>query len=441
MRAKSIISLLAFLLILSPLAFSQSRETGAIVGTVLDEEGTPLPGVTVTLSSPDIMGEKTAITDADGRYRFPALPPGVYQVKAELPGFATVVRERIRLYTTVRLTIDLAMKTSAIEEEVTVVAESPTVDVKTSETSSVTLSDEILRAMPTSQFVSDIVNLAPGVDGNVAFGATSSGLSYQVDGVDVGDPEGGTAWVFLDYNIVEEAKIMGVGLNAEYGAFTGVIFNTITKSGGNELSGHAEIIFQSTNKNGFWTKDNNQAYIDENPDLTSPLRGLWDSSVHLGGPIKKDQYWFFLGLQYYRSKTRPTGLQEPHWRDYKQPRFFLKLTSQLSSRINVTGWFELDVYNGINRATGVTSPVPETGVKQTSPEWVVNLDFTAVLNPTTFFNIKGSYFWGYYYLDPQGEGTPVWSAEDNRWYNNCYYWYKADRTRFQANASISNYAE
>ena len=114
MKAKSIILVLAFLLILSPLAFSQSRETGAIVGTILDEEGTPLPGVTVTLSSPDIMGEKTAITDADGRYRFPALPPGVYQVKAELPGFASVVRESIRLYTTLRLTIDLTMRTSAI---------------------------------------------------------------------------------------------------------------------------------------------------------------------------------------------------------------------------------------------------------------------------------------------------------------------------------------
>ncbi len=442
MKFKSLVSLLVFLLILSPLAFSQSKETGGIVGTIVDDEGTPLPGVTTTLSSPDIMGVKTAITDADGKYRFPALPPGVYTVKAELPGFATVIRENIRLHTTIRLTVDLTMKTSTIEEEVTVVAESPTVDVKTSETASVTLSDEILRGMPTAQFVTDLVNLAPGVDGNVAFGGTSSGISYQIDGVGVGDPEGGTAWVFMDYNAIEEAKVMGIGLNAEYGAFSGVIFNTITKSGGNEFSGHAEIIFQSTNKNGFWTTDNNQTYIEENPDLTSPLQGLWDSSLHLGGPIKKDQHWFFLGLQYYRSKSRPTGLQEPNWRDYKQPRFFLKLTSQLSSKLNLTAWFELDQYNGINRNTGVTNPVPETGVKQTSPEWVVNLDLTAVLNPTTFFNVKGAYFWGYYYLDPQGgDATPVWSAEDNRWYDNSYYWYKADRTRFQANASISNYAE
>ena len=442
MKIKSIVVLLAFLLILSPLVFSQSKETGAIVGTIADEEGTPLPGVTVALTSPALMGEKSAITDAEGQFRFPALRPGLYAVKASLPGFATVIREEIRLTTTVRLTVDMTLRVSAIEEEVTVIAESPTVDVKTSETSSVTLSDEMLRAMPTSQFVTGIVNLAPGITGDVAYGASdSTGISYQIDGVDVSDPEAGSAWVFLDYNVVEEAKIMGVGMNAEYGAFTGVIFNTITKSGGNELSGHAEFIFQDTNKNNFWTTDNNQNYIDENPSLTSPLQGLLDSSVHFGGPIVKDKHWFFIGAQYYRSKARPTGLEEPHFRDYKQPRLFLKLTSQMSSKISMTGWFELDRYNGINRGTGVTHPVPETGVKQTSPEWVANLDLTGVLNPTTFINLKAAYFWGYYYLDPQGEGYATYSWADNRWYDNSEWYYKADRTRFQANASISNYAE
>jgi len=445
MNFKSFISLFAMLLMLSPLAFSQSKETGAIVGTIMDEEGTPLPGVTVTLTGPKIMGARIAITDAEGKYRFPALPPGVYKVEGKLQGFATTIRENIRLHTTIRLTVDLSMKMTAVAEEVTIIAESPTVDVKTSETASVTLSDEMLRNMPTSQFVTGIVNLAPGVSGDVAYGASdSTGISYQVDGVDVSDPEAGSAWVFLDYNIVEEAKIMGVGLNAEYGAFTGVIFNTITKSGGNELSGHAEFIFQDTRK-GFWTAENNGAYIDDFPDLTTPIQGLVDRSAHLGGPIQKDKIWFFLGGQYYRSKNRPTGLQEPHWRDYKQPRGFFKITSQPSSNLNLMAFYEYDAYNGINRATGVTSPVPETGVKQKSPDHVGNFDLTVIFNPTTFLDIKGAFFVGYYYLDPQIDNwettTAYWSAEDNRWYNNTSWWYKADRKRYQANAGLSHYAE
>lgn len=441
MKFKLFVTLIILALLISPLVFSQSKDTGAIVGTVVDEEKTPLPGVTITLTGPKIMGARSTVADADGQYRFPALPPGVYQVKAELPGFATAVRESIRLTTTVRLTVDMTMKVSAIEEEVTVVAVSPTVDVKTSETASVTLSDEILRNMPTSQFVTSLVNLAPGVSQDVAYGASdSTGISYQIDGVDVSDPELGSAWVFLDYNVVEEAKVMGVGLNAEYGAFTGVIFNTITKSGGNKFSGHAEFIYQDTKK-GFWTAENNQDYIEDFPDLESPLFGMMDTSFHLGGPFIKDKLWFFLGLQYYRSKQRPAGFLAPNFRDYKQPRFFGKITSQLSSKFNLTAFLEIDTYNGINRRASSTHPTPETCVKQTSPEVVANFNLTTILSPTTFIDLKGSFFDGYYYLDPQGSGTAVWSTELWKWLDNSNWWYKADRKRFQTNASISHYAE
>lgn len=447
MKFKMMILLCAFLLVYSSIALSQSKETGAIIGTVIDEEGAPLPGVNITISSPNIMGDRTTVTDVSGRFRVPALPPGVYSAKAELPGFNTVVRKEIRLHTTTRLTTDFTMVIATIEEEVTVIAKSPTVDVKTSETASVTLSDELLRAMPTAQFVTGIVNLAPGVSGDVAYGSSDgTGISYQVDGVDVSDPELGTAWVFLDYNIIEEAKVMGIGLNAEYGAFTGVIFNTITKSGGNEFSGHAEIIVQSTSRkflgiDNFWTTDNNQAYIDDNPGLTSPIQGLWDSSFHLGGPFIKDKLWFFLGLQYYRSQNRPTGLIEPHFRDYKQPRFFLKITSQLSPNFNLTGFLEIDRYNGINRNTGTTHPTPETGVKQTSPETVGNFNLTFILNPSTFLDLKASYFTGYYYLEAQGEGTATWNAEQWIWLDNSSWEYYADRKRAQANVALSHYAE
>jgi hypothetical protein len=441
MKLKFFLTTLALLLILSPLGFAQSRETGAIVGTISDEEGSPLPGVTVTLTSPNIMGDRTVVTSVDGGYRFPALPPGLYSLRAELEGFATKVQENIRLSTTVRLTIDITLQLTSMQEEVTVIAESPTVDVKTSETASVTLSNDILRNIPTNQFVADIVNLAPGVTQDAAYGASeSTGISYQIDGVDVSDPSGGSAWVFLDYNILEEVKVMGVGLPAEYGAFTGVIFNTVTKSGGNQFSGQAQAIFQDTKK-GFWTAENNADYIDDFPDLESPVNGLLDLSANLGGPIIRDRLWFFAGAQYLREKERPAGFQAPNFRDYKQPRYFLKFTSQLSSNFHLTVFVENDSFNGINRRASATHPTPETCVDQTSPDWVGNFDLTWIINSKTFLDLKGSFFDGYYYLDPQGEGTAVFSAEDYQWYNNSNWWYKADRDRYQANAALSHYAE
>jgi hypothetical protein len=454
------IVLLAVVLI-APHVFSQSRETGAIRGVVSDDQNTPLPGVNMTLSGAKLMGTRTVVSDTQGVFRFPALPPGVYTVKAELPGFATVVQENIRLNTTVTLTLDIEMKPAAVEEEVTVIAQSPTVDVKSTETASVTLSNEILRNIPNSQFTADIVNLAPGVNNDVAYGAGSGrGVSYQMDGVGVADPVGGTAWVFLDYNIVEEAKVMGIGLPAEYGNFTGVIFNVITKSGGNEFSGHFELDFQGNKARegelnaswpggGFWGTENNAAYVNDFPDLTSPLEKLMDANAHLGGPIIKDRLWFFAGAQWYRSQDWVTGF--PYAQDYKQPRFFLKLTSQLTAKTNVMVSGEYDNYNGTYRGASA-NVAPEATVDQIDPEYVLNFNLTHIISPNTFVDFKGAYFNGYYNLEPRSgrdvnahyfinDNPDIPGDQSHMRYYNAYYWDEHPRSRFQTNASMTHYAE
>jgi outer membrane receptor protein involved in Fe transport len=444
LRAKTWIGLLALLVILSPVAFGQSRDTGAIVGKIVDEEGNGLPGVNVTLASPQLMGARATISDPAGVYRFPALPPGDYNLKAELQGFATAVREAVRVTTTTTLNIDLTMKPTAVAEEITVVAQSPTVDVKSTETASVTLSNEILRNIPYNQFTADIVNLAPGVDGNVAFGASqSTGIAYTMDGVNVADPEAGSAWVFMDHNAIEEAKVMGIGLPAEYGNFTGVIFNLVTKSGGNEFSGHFEFIYQgkkSDKPKGLWQTDNNQAYIEDFPRLSSPLTKLLDVGGHLGGPIKKDKLWFYVGTQFYRSQNYPTGFPEAV--DYKQPRLFTKITSQLTPSLNLNVSLELDNYIGINRDSSSTVH-PKATVTQDSPEIVGNFSLTKILSPKTFFDVKGAFFTGYYYLDPEVGMDPYmhFSLDENFRYDSAGYFFYADRTRFQVNGSLSHYTE
>jgi len=448
------------MLLLAPVAFSQSRETGAIRGTVKDDQGAPLPGVGITLTGVNLMGTRTFLTDANGEFRFPALPPGEYQVKAVLTGFGTVSREKIRLSTTTTLAVDIELKATTMSEEVTVIAQTPTVDVKSTETASVTLGSEILRSMPNSQFTADIVNMAPGVNNDVAYGAANGrGISYQMDGVGVADPDGGTAWVFLSYNIVEEAKIMGIGLPAEYGNFTGVIFNIVTKSGGNKFSGHFETIFQGKKGRGdlegtwpggsLWGTENNQAYAEDWPLITSPLEGLLDTNAQLGGPIVKDKLWFFGGAQWYRSQNWVTGF--PFAQDYKQPRFFLKLNSQLTSKTTGSLSFEYDDYNGTYRGAGARVQ-PDATRNQIDPEMVLNFNLTHIINPKTFFDVKAAYFDGYYNLEPR-TGRDVnmhWFLNDNpdlsgdqaNWkYYSWGSYGEFDRSRFQANASMTHYAE
>ncbi len=437
-----ILTLIAIALLLAPVAFSQSRETGALRGTVTDDEGTPLPGVSVTLSGENLMGARSFVTDANGEFRFPAIPPGEYQLRFELQGFGTLVREKIRLNTTATLTFDVQLKPATVAEQVTVVAQSPTVDVKSTETASVTLSNEILRNIPYNQFTADIVNMAPGINDNVAFGASANtGIAYSMDGVNVADPEAGSAWVFSDHNVIEEAKVMGIGLPAEYGNFTGVIFNLVTKSGGNAFSGHFEFNFQGyRNDSKFWQAVNNGAYAEDFPDLTSPSSKLMDINGHLGGPIVKDKLWFYVGTQYYRTQNRPTGFPEDV--DYKQPRLFAKLTSQLTPSLNMNVGFQTTKYQGTNRGAGSTTS-PEACVTQDSPDWLVSLSLTQIISPETFFDLKSNYFEGRYYLDPEVglDAYGHFDLNDNKLYDSAGYYYYADRARFGTNASLTHYVE
>ncbi len=453
MKFKAIAAAAALLFFLTPLVLSQSKDTGAIEGTVTDAEKAPLPGVSVTLTSPKLMGTRTALTDGNGQFRFPALPPGTYAVKAEMPGFRTVVQEGVRLTTTTRLTVDMVLHQTAVAEEVTVVGEAPTVDVKSTESASVTLSSEILRNIPYNQATVNIVNLAPGVTldegedsyGGSAYGAQDgTGIAYSIDGVNVADPEGGTAWVFLDHNIIEEAKVMGIGLPAEYGNFTGVIFNIVTKSGGNQFSGHVEFDFQGEKNDspgGFWQQDNIKDYLNDFPALTAPRYKFLDASIHLGGPIKKDKIWFYQGFQYQKFWDYATGfLGGP--RAYKQPHTFTKITAQVTPSLSMIFGLELDRYNGVNRGASVTTS-PEAVVSQKSPEIVGNFSLTQLFGPKTFMDIKAAYFWGYYYLEPQtGRQTyGHFDLNENLLKDNAGWFYLADRSRFQANATLTHYAE
>jgi hypothetical protein len=451
-KRKTILAV-ALLAALAALGFAQSRDTGAIVGKVMDEQKTGLPGATLSLTGKNLMGKREIVSDANGNYRFPALPPGEYAIKATLQGFKPVTQEAIRVSTTLTLTVDLTMTQAALAEEVTVLAKSPTVDVKSTETASVTLSNEILRNIPYSQFTSDIVNMAPGVVSNVAFGASqNTGIAYTVDGVNVADPEAGSAWVFLDHNIIEESKIMGIGLPAEYGNFTGVIFNLITKSGGNTFSGHMEFDLQGLREKPtsgplksfagkFWQAVNNGAYVADFPKLTPPKMGLMDGNAHLGGPIKKDKIWFYAGAQWYESWTYPTGFPEP--RDYYQPRWFGKISAQPSNTLSLMATLEIDTYNGNKRGGSATTAVNAT-VDQVSPEVVANFSLNKILNPKTFVDVKLAYFWGYYYLDPE-VGTDINAHYDtsnnNFLYGSAGYFFYADRTRLQVNASLTHFAE
>jgi hypothetical protein len=136
MRRLRILSLVVGLIALAAgpaLAQAVGATTGAINGKVSDATGGVMPGVTVTISSPSMQGVRTAVTNEEGSYRFPAIPPGEYKMTYELEGFSTVVREGIRVGLGFTATVNTELKVASLTESV-ISGQSPVVDITSTKT-------------------------------------------------------------------------------------------------------------------------------------------------------------------------------------------------------------------------------------------------------------------------------------------------------------------
>src|SRR5256885_4230503 len=229
--------LMVLALLVSPAAASAQRATtGTVTGRVVDSSGAVLPGATVSLQSPEALGQFTAISDGDGFYRVANLPPATYEVKAELSGFQTSIRQA-----TVRLNgvinVDFALNVGSVAETVNVIGESPIVDPERAGLS-VNISNKALTSVPvtTNRRFQDAWLVVPGVAINPAtLELTGSERRTSMDGADVTDPYGGDIFsVNLNYDAVQEVEVKALGAEAADGSsMAGQFMNIVTKSGGN----------------------------------------------------------------------------------------------------------------------------------------------------------------------------------------------------------------
>jgi len=321
--------LLAFVLCFAivPLVQAQ-RETGSIRGTVVEKEGAPLPGVSLTVTSPSLQGSKSGMSADDGGYRFPALPPGTYKLEAQLQGFKTVVRGGIIVHVGMNVEIRVTLEPSSISQEVTVTAASPVVDViNTKMSNTITLTQ--IQNLPVQRSIWALAKLAPGIvapalsssSALIAHGSASGENVFKVDGVSMNDTSYNTPGTNVTFDIMEEIEMVTGALPAEIGTTSGVFVNVVTKSGGNKFSG--EGIMKYTDKNLLEI-----IY----PDTALKAMGMgkpvapifdWDMDANLGGPIFKDRLWFFTSFNLLKSRTYsgfiPTVINGKAYDSYERP--------------------------------------------------------------------------------------------------------------------------
>ena len=253
-RSTALVGVLLCLLAFAGPAYAQ-EQTGSIQGIVKDASGSVLPGVTVEANNGQ-GGVTTAVTNAQGTYRFPALPPGTYEITANLQGFAPAKVSDANLVLGKLLTIDLTLSIAGVSEQVTVTGESsPLIDVKQNATYA-TIQRETINRIPKGRDFTTILRQAPGAQdesksgGIQVDGASGSENRFIIDGMDTTQLQNGTSGKTMLLDFVQEVQVKSSGYNAEFGGATGGVVSVLTKSGSNNLHGQAGTYFSSNDLQG-----------------------------------------------------------------------------------------------------------------------------------------------------------------------------------------------
>ncbi len=301
MRNRLLICLVAGILAYSLPALAQvSLKTGTVAGKVIDDKGSPLPGVAVTLESTAIPSQ-TATTQSNGGFRFGNLPPAIYSVNFSLEGFTEVRQEEVRVTVGVNIELDIIMKPS-LTEEFTVIGETPVVNTNSSENES-TFNREYLNQVPSGRDPWVILDQTPGINNDrynvagsesgqqtsfYARGADDDMNNYNYDGVNSTDPMamGGSSF-YYDFDAFEELQITSGGSDPSVQT-PGVNVNIVTRRGGNQWEANVSGYFANQSLQGSNTPAELKA---QGVEKSNRINEVYEYGLDIGGPVVKDKFF------------------------------------------------------------------------------------------------------------------------------------------------------
>ena len=457
---RRMLAVCALLFLVAAPAWAQ-RTTGAISGTVKDTSGAVLPGVTITVTGPNIVGAQTSTTNGEGFYRFLNLPPGEYQVAFTMSGFKGVTRRGVRVGVGSTIEESPSLEMSQLQESVDVVAETSVVDTTSNEVGTNYDRNWVENAPLRRSSFFDLVAGAPGSlqggDGSartMVYGSSYDENSFQVDGVDITDNYFNEALAEPNVDAIEEVEVLSLGAPAEYGNLTGAVYNIVTRQGTNEFHGDVNFFWQDAG-----LTDNNTDGTT-NPDGTffnacSDGRGRcpWerdnytDFTAQLGGPIVKDKLWFFASYQNQRDSFWDAGVanNDALLAREKSDRYFFKLTYQLNNNHKLVGTFHMDDQEDDNGPADLNAE-PSTAASRRGKTPTPGLAYTGVLSEKTVLDVRYSGFYGDVSIGPTDPNQPrdlthFIDVDTGVISGGHYYWYELEPKRNTVTAKVSHLAD
>lgn len=375
-------------------------------GTIVDQGKAVLPGVTITVTHEGTGQTRQAVTGGEGRFVIPTLVPGTYTIKAELQGFETTTRTGLVLNVGQEITVSLTMNLAGVREEVTVTAESPVIETTASNIGTNITSYEIDNVPSAGRSQFSLMQTIPGLVPTLQVGsfeggqfsangqATTNNL-FLVDGQynndsRLGGSQGTQARVTLDS--MAEYQVQTHQYGAEYGGSTGVVVNSVTKSGSNKISGRAFEYFQSNKLEAtdFFLKKAGE----DNPESGSNVFG---GSV--GGPLVKNKFFYFANMEYDRAHeaanlsfpaiAAPLAVSYSTTTDFTGPNNFLRFDYQLNGNNSLSvRWTRervLTVNDSIENDLAILDAARH---ENDSGDQVFSASWTSVLNNRTTNELK-----------------------------------------------------
>ena len=382
------------LLAIAPQALFAQSSTGSLSGTVTDESGSPLPGVTVAAVNRSTAIERSSVTNSSGRYQIGLLPPATYNVKADLAGFQPLRHDNVVVNVGTDVTLDLKLRLG-VAETVTVTASAPVVDTTKSEVSSV-VNEKAIENLPANgrNFI-DFVLTTPGVVrdarlGDISFAGQRGTLnSLVVDGANndntffgqaVGRTGSGRAPYQFSQDAVKEFQVNSNAYSAEYGRAGGAVINVVTKSGTNDWHGSLFDFYRdkALNANDYINVINKRAKSPYHYD---------QYGASFGGPIVRDKHFFFANFDAQRNSlpnlvvlgggriaTFPTdadsqrglailqALAGSYSRNQDQDVYLLKTDHEIGSANHLSLRYNKQRFKGTNYENGgITNSLEHTG--------------------------------------------------------------------------------
>jgi hypothetical protein len=292
--------LLSFLAILNVTSAYSQGAVAEVNGVTVDQSGAVLPGVTVTLTEESTGLVRSVVSNETGRFSIPALQPGRYTMRAELPGFQTQSQMGIAVNVGQALTINLTLPVGGLQDQITVTGEAPLIEVTSTELGKNLSTAEIENLPMQGREQYALLQLVPGLTPSLTAGSFE-GAVYNANGRDAGsnqfmldgqsnkdDRTMAQPQARVTVDSMAEFQVLTHEYGAEYGGSTGVIVNAITRSGTNQFHGRTFFYYQDE-------KLNAQNYFLRGQP--KPDNGSRQGGANIGGPILRNKAFFFFNYE------------------------------------------------------------------------------------------------------------------------------------------------